>query len=289
MASSGTMSEKGSTAPSSAIYGSVRGQSSNAGKPERIVFGTVAGAAMWMLIDLLGAPHIFGAGSDAGLIPFSVAGAILGLTRYRLFFPSFAFLLLGVVIVVGYTSVMSGAMDDFIRIDPAPQSADAVVVLSGGVTADGYLTQQGLDRALKGVTLVEEGIAPVILFTREEREARGVKSTNAGDQLRFARLARLDRVLTTRSVKSTRDEALAVADVARHRGWRRIVLVTSPFHSRRACATFERAGLAVACIPSDSRDVAIRRLIYPHDRLMAFGLWLYETAGTLRYRQMGWI
>ena len=283
------MSEKGGTAPSSAIYGSVLGQSSNSGKLERLVFGAVAGAAMWMMIDLLGAPQIFGIGSDAGLIPFSIAGAILGLTRYRAFFPSFGFVLLCTVIVIGYTGVVSHAMDNFIRIDPAPPSADAVVVLSGGVTADGFLTQQGLDRALKGVALVEEGIAPVLLFTREERKARGVKSTNAGDQLRFARLARLDRVLSTRSVKITRDEALAVADVARHRGWRRVVLVTSPFHSRRACATFERAGLTVSCIPSDSRDVAIKRLIYPHDRLLAFGLWLYETAGTLRYRQMGWI
>jgi uncharacterized SAM-binding protein YcdF (DUF218 family) len=289
MASSGAMSEKGGTAPFSAIYGSARGQSSKPRKLESILFGTVAGAAAWMMIDLLGAPHIFGIGSDAGLIPFSIAGAILGPTRYRALFPSASFVLLCVVIVIGYTGVVSHAMDRLIRVDSAPRAADAVVVLSGGVTADGYLSQQGIDRTLKAVTLVEEGIAPVLLFTREERTARGVKSTNAGDQLRFARLARLDRVLTTRPVKSTRDEALAVADVARHRGWRTIVLVTSPFHSRRACATFEHAGLTVSCIPSDSRDVAIKRLVNPNDRLVAFGLWLYETAGTLRYRQMGWI
>jgi uncharacterized SAM-binding protein YcdF (DUF218 family) len=289
MASTGTVSEKGIDSPSSAIYESARGQSSNRMKLERLLVGTVAGAATWMMIDLLGVPHIFGIGADAGLIPFSILGAILGVTRFRALFPSISFVILCVVIIVSYTDVTSRSIDRFIRQDPLPASADAVVVLSGGVTPDGYLTQQGLDRTLKGVMLVEDGIAPVILFTREERKAGGLESTNADDQLRFSRLARLDRVMTTRPVKSTRDEALAVADIAKYRGWKRIVVVTSPFHSRRACATFERVGLTVSCIPGDSRDVAIKRLVYPHDRLIAFGLSLYETAGTLRYRQMGWI
>ena len=242
-----------------------------------------------MMIDVLGTPHIFGIGPDAGLIPLSIAGALLALTRFRAVIPALGFILLCTILIIGYTGVVSHAIDRFIRADPVPDSADAVVVLSGGVTADGYLTGQGLDRTILGVMLVEDGTAPVLVFTREERKANGVTSTNAGDQLRFAKLARLNRVLTTRPVKSTRDEALAVANIARHRRWKRIVVVTSPFHSRRACATFERVGLTVSCVPSDSRDVAIKRLVYPRDRLLAFGLWLYETAGTLRYRQLGWI
>ena len=289
MASTGTVSGKGSSDPSSAIYGSAHGQSSNRANLERFVIGAVTGFATWMMLDLLGVPHIFGIGPDAGFIPFSVVGAIVGVTRFRAFFPSVSFVLLCVVIVISYTGVTSHSIDRFVREDPAPASADAVVVLSGGVTSDGYLSQQGIDRTLKGVALVEAGIAPVILFTRENRKARGVKSTNAADQLRFSRLAGLERVMTTRPVKSTRDEALAVRDIAKYRQWKRIVLVTSPFHSRRACAAFEQVGLVVSCIPSESRDVAIKRLVYPRDRLLAFGLWLYETAGTLRYRQMGWI
>ena len=256
---------------------------------ERVLAGAVAGALTWLLLQLLGVPHIVGIGSDTLLIPCSVAGAILGATRYRAFFLSVAFVLLCLSIVIGYSSITSHAMDKFIRTDPLPASADAVVVLSGGVTADGYLSQQGVDRTLKGVTLVEQGVAPVILFTRENRKSRGVRSTNAADQLRFAHAARLNRIMTTRPVKSTRDEALAVAQIARYRGWKRVVLVTSPFHSRRACMTFERAGLTVSCIPGDARDVALKRLVYPRDRILAFGLWLYETAGTLRYRQMGWM
>jgi uncharacterized SAM-binding protein YcdF (DUF218 family) len=274
----------------SGIYEPHHLQSTDGGKGVWIVLGIVSGCAAWLLTDLLGAPQIVGIGGDAGLIPFSLLGAALGWTqRFRRAMPALALLLLAATLVIAYTGVTEGAPSRFIRSDPIPKSADAVVILSAGVTADGYLTQQGIDRTVKGLSLIEQGVAPTLLFTREERKSRGVRFTNAVDQLRFVNLARINRVFTTQPVMSTHDEAVAVASVARHRGWHRIVLVTSPFHSRRACATFEHVGLTVSCVPSDSRDVALQRLIFPHDRIVAFGLWLYETVGTLRYRQQGWI
>jgi uncharacterized SAM-binding protein YcdF (DUF218 family) len=256
---------------------------------ELILTGAVAGGALWLLLDLLGVPNVFGLGSEAGLIPLIVVGALLALTRFRLVVPSISLMLICVVMIVAYTPVIVGPARTFIRADPLPSSADAVVVLSAGVTPDGFLTQQGTDRALKGVQLVESGLAPVIVFTLEEKRTGGKRYNSVGDQKRISAIARISNVLFTRRVKSTHDEAVAVAAIARERGWRRIALVTSPFHTRRACATFEKTGLIVSCVPSESRDIAVRRLIYPHDRVAAFGMWLYETAGTLRYRQLGWI
>ena len=258
-------------------------------KAERVLSGAIAGAATWLILDVLGVPHIFGIASDAGLIPLTILAAILGVTKIRLMFPIVAVILILVTVGVAYTTVVVKPAQQLVRSDSLPASADAVVALSGGINADGYLTQQGADRTLKAVELVTIGVAPVLLFTREEKKIGSAMTTSEEDQRRIASIGRVERMLTTRRVRSTRDEALAVASVARHRGWKRIVLVTSPFHSRRACATFEKAGLTVSCVPSDSRDVALRSMRHAHDRLAAFGLLLYETAGTLRYRQAGWL
>lgn len=258
-------------------------------RAERILSGAVAGAATWLVLDLLGVPDIVGIGSEAGLIPLTVLAAILGATRLRLLFPVIAILLVVLTSVVAYTTVVVKPAQRLVRADSLPSTADAVVALSGGMTADGHLTQQGADRTLKAVELVANGVAPVLLFTREEKKTGDSVVTSAEDQRRIASLGRAARLMTTRRVRSTRDEAVAVRSVARHRDWKRIVLVTSPFHSRRACATFEKAGLTVSCIPSESRDVAIRTLRNPHDRIVAFSLLMYETAGTLRYRQAGWL
>ena len=253
------------------------------------MLGAVAGATVWLLLDQLGVPEIFGIGADVGLLPLTVLAAILGMTRVRFFLVKVAIVLLSLTFLIAYTPIMGSPTRSLIRSDPVPRSADAVVVLSGGLTADGLLTQQGIDRSLKGVELVENGVAPVLVFTREEKKGAASSRSSAEDQTRLAQMARLPKVFTTRKVTSTRDEALAVSSIAKYRGWRNIVLVTSPFHSRRACSTFERVGLFVSCVPSDSRDVAVKKLDDPHDRIAAFGLYLYELAGSVRYRIAGWI
>ena len=97
------------------------------------------------------------------------------------------------------------------------------------------------------------------------------------------------RVGVVAPVHSTRDEALRTAALARRAGWRTVAVVTSPLHTRRACATFERVGLAVVCVPSEERSFALRHLRSPGDRLEAFGYWLYETLGWLEYRRRGWV
>ena len=287
------MDERGRTGSAVPIYERDPVQASvravTVSRRERVLGGVAAGAALWLLIDMLGIPHIFGIGSDAGLIPFAVVGGALALSRFSRIIPLAAAVLLTVAIVVAYTGIADRAALSFVRQDPLPVSADAIVALSAGVTADGYMTQQGLDRTLTAVELVKRGIAPVLVLTREERRDDGIRVSPANDQRRLAALAGVSEVLTTKRVMSTHDEAVQVSAIARARGWKRVVLVTSPFHSRRACATFEKRGLAVSCAPSDSRDIAVKLLKYPHDRIGAFGMWLYETAGTLRYRQRGWI
>ena len=287
------MDERGRTDSAQPIYEREPVQASAGAvtrmREERVLAGVAAGAALWLLIDVLGIPHIFGIGSDLGLVPFAVLGGVLAVSRFSKIVPIVAAALLAVAIVVAYTGVADRAALSFVREDPLPASADAVVALSAGATADGYMTQQGLDRTLSAVELVKRGIAPVLVLTREERFEDGVLVSPAADQRRLAALAGVSQVVTTGRVKSTHDEAVQIARIARARGWQHIVLVTSPFHSRRACATFEKAGLEVTCAPSDSRDIAVKRLRFPSDRIGAFRMWLYETAGTLRYRQSGWI
>lgn len=251
--------------------------------------GAVSGGAVWLIFAIIGVPKIVGIDSESGLIPLIVIGALVARGRFRFVMPAVAFLSLMVVALVSYTPIMSAGVRPFVRSDPLPRSADAIVVLSAGVTGDGYLSQEGLDRTLKGVELAASGVAPLVVFTLEEKGS-GAKVYNAtGDQRRIAKLAGVSNVIFTGSVKSTHGEALEVLKMATARGWSRVVLVTSPFHTKRACATFEKLGIKVSCTPSDSRGIAVKRLVYARDRLGAFAMLLYETAGTIWYGQRGWI
>ena len=254
----------------------------------RALTGAVLGAALWLLICELGFPRIFGIGRLSVLPLPILTGALIGLTRFRrtlVWLNAFSIVLLS---LVAFTPVMEPATDRLIRRDPVPAQADAIVVLSAGVTLDGMLPQQGLDRIIKGVELARARVAPRIILTRERKNWRGEVITSDRDQNRLAAFAGAN-VITTGRTASTRDEALRVKEIADRHGWKRIVLVTSAFHSRRACETFEKVGLAVSCVPADSRDLAVINLIGPDDRVRAFSLWTYELAGTLRYWAAGWI
>ncbi len=255
----------------------------------RGLVGFVLGAAFWMVVSQLGLPRILGIGTTGGEIPAGLIGALIASTRlYRVLLLTTVALVL-LLGVIAFTNVVEKPVRSLVRVDPTPRDADAIVVLSGGVTNDGFLPQQASDRLRKALELRKAHVAPILLLTSERtrKGRRGVNTTR--DQDGFIALAGVDSVLRTNWVTSTHAEAVETSRIAASRRWRRIIVVTSPAHSRRACATFEKAGLAVSCIPAESRDVALNKMTSAHDRVGAFALWIYELAGTVRYRQLGYL
>lgn len=90
-------------------------------------------------------------------------------------------------------------------------------------------------------------------------------------------------------VATTHDEALATSQLLAPASGRSIVVVTSPLHTRRACATFEAVGFAVTCWPSDERRYALHTFSGIRSRLAATVDWLYERAAVIEYRWRGWM
>jgi len=260
-----------------------RGRALNAG------FGAILGIATWLLLITMGIPYVFRISEYDGLAPFAILGALAGLTRLRkvLWMPAVAMTL--VLMVVAYTAVIEGPVRSLVRRDAVPPRADAVVVLSAGINPDGLLGWQATDRIIKGIELIQAGIAPTIVTTRERNVFRGKVITSEQDQKRLLALGGVTDALVTPVINNTREEAVAVERIARSRGWNQLVLVTSPAHSRRACGTFEKVGLKISCVPSDSRDVAFIVLGNGEDRIAALRLLVYERVGTAFYRWKGWL
>lgn len=269
--------------------GEVRASDRSAGtKWFRAATGSVVATGIWLILSELGFPHLAGI-STLGLLPVAAAtGALAGLTRLRKPLVWFGAVSIALLLVTGFTNVIVAPARAMLRSDQVPASADAIVVLSAGATGDGMLPQQGLDRLLKGIELARAGVAPRIVVTTERKRVRGKWVTTSPDQKRLAPMAGVE-IVTTGVSRSTREEAIRVKALAQEGKWSRIVLVTSAFHARRACATFEKLELEVSCIPADSRDVAVLTIAEPHDRVRAFAMWMYEMVGTARYKMAGWL
>ena len=131
-------------------------------------------------------------------------------------------------------------------VDEGPAASDAIVIL-GDDNYDG-------DRATRAAELLKAGWAPRIVAS-----GRGLRS--------YASIAELEEHdLTDRGVpvsaivrfahraENTRDEAAAISQLISSRGWKRIILVTSNYHTRRARYICERSFPA----GTDLRVVAAR-------------------------------
>ncbi|HXX71148.1 MAG TPA: YdcF family protein [Candidatus Acidoferrum sp.] len=123
-------------------------------------------------------------------------------------------------------------MGGFWVIDETPAQADAIVMLGD----DDF----SADRAARAAQLYRAGWAPRVVASgrylrpyasiaeleQHDLEERGVPAT---DVVRF-----------TQKAENTREETAALAQLISSRGWKRILLVTSNYHTRRSRYLAER-------------------------------------------------
>ena len=129
-----------------------------------------------------------------------------------------------------------------------------------------------------------------MLVSRETRNFGGRPVSDSADMQNLTSMIGLPAsIIFVDSILTTRTEALRMRSIARAKGWTTLVVVTSPLHTRRACATFEAVGFKVVCVPASVRDSGLDPNSNAEDRLRAFRSWLYERFATDSYRRRGWI
>lgn len=251
--------------------------------------GAVLGGLIAIGIEQLGVSALFKTNASF-LLPLILIGGTLALTRLSVLVWLAAGAIVLSVAVISYTALASDLIRPLVRRDSLPPVLDAVVVLSGGTTADQMMGSATLDRLLTGAELARAGRTRALVLSREEWVRGGRAFSDSIDQSNIVRLARVSvPIFFIDSATSTRNEALLARKLSVGKNWSEIGVVTSPLHTRRACATFERLGFNVTCIPSAYREGGLQHLDNPGDRANAFRNWLDEMAGTLKYRQAGWI
>jgi len=136
--------------------------------------------------------------------------------------------------------------------------ADAVVVLGGifGAPMDeGYVPNLGesAERLEAGIRLVQQGRAPWLVFTgaRVPSDARQIIEGELARREATERGVAPEKILVTGQVGDTADEAGRFAALARERGWKSVILVTSAWHMPRAARMFRWAGVPITPFPVD--------------------------------------
>lgn len=109
--------------------------------------------------------------------------------------------------------------------------ADAIVAISGGDTAA---------RAREAIELYQQGWAPLIIFSGAAQDKQNASNAEVMRQMALASHVPSEAILIDEVSVSTSDNAAQVRSLAQQRGIKRLILVTSPYHQRRASIEFNR-------------------------------------------------
>ena len=198
---------------------------------------------------------------DVVLLP-GLLGMAAALSPARRLLRVAACALAALMLLVGYTPLMSRLLPTVMHSDPL-EHAPAIVVLSTSLRKDNTLNAAGQERFVHGYLLLRQGLGP---YSRAHSAIPkiGDQSPVVMDQMRTLGLDYpVERDVP---VVNTHDEAVLAAQLARRHGWKRVILVTHPWHERRARAVFRKAGLDVICSPCVEGAYSIADLTDPLGR-----------------------
>jgi uncharacterized SAM-binding protein YcdF (DUF218 family) len=192
-------------------------------------------------------------------------------------------LLGGIALLFFFSSVFTplpNLLASWFAIPPRLGPAEAIVVLgAGGVSSDGALSNTSLRRALHGIILHRNGLAPLLVFSGSPRR-KPKSEVEARAELAHELGVPSDAILTIFS-HTTREEATQAAALLHPRNIRKILLVTDSLHMSRAQRLFEQAGFEVLAASADDFSNAAES---PEGRLELMRRTFEEILARLYYR-----
>lgn len=181
-----------------------------------------------------------------------------------------------------------------LKISQPPQKADAIVVFAGGVGESGQVGQGYEERVQEAVDLYRKGYASHILFssgyTYLFREPLVMKA------LAISLGVPENSIILEDMAKNTLENVKLTRHILIDHGWRKILLVSSPYHMKRASLVFRKAAndIKVTYVP------ILNSRFYAHSSMNRGGSWkqinikqikgiLHEYIGIIYYWLKGYI
>jgi uncharacterized SAM-binding protein YcdF (DUF218 family) len=221
------------------------------------------------------------------ILLLSLALSLNGFTRRIL---SGLTLLVGFLLALCVFTPVLQPIQRFLDVTQLPSRADVIVILGGGLHCGSTdLESSSLARTTKGLELWKAGYAPTVTISDTTGLWDNCVSLEQPTRQEISSLEPKNppEIVVLPGVQNTRMEAQAVFREAQKRGWKNILIVTAPAHSRRARATFTQLKLQ-AFVVSSGEPRYDTDLHLPHDRLKAMPVVIRELAGFVKYTLLGW-
>lgn len=238
------------------------------------------------------------------LLSFWLGRSLWRRRRGGLWLPALAW---GLLTLISCTPLASLILADLEETFPAVKlaelaTADAIVCLGGGTEPSdleptGFHLKTGADRLSTALTLasMQQTSSLVLGGGGYEQAGEMISEADALQAYCQKHLTLKSQILSLGVCSDTHDEALKVAALAKERGWKTVLLVTSAYHMPRSMVTFRKAGVPVSAVPCNylsslNRVGDLHWIHLPSSQgFELFSVWVHEFIGHWVYYWRGWL
>ena len=173
-----------------------------------------------------------------------------------------------------------------LKVTAPPALADAIVVFAGGVGESGQAGGGYQERVKQAIDLYKSGYAPIVVlssgFVYSFREAEVMRAVAVDNGVPSG------SILLEQKAANTHENVMFVKNILDDHHCTRVLLVSSPYHMRRALLTWHQVAPAIAVIPTPPPQSQF----YEHSRGASFeqirGI-VWEYVATIAYWRRGWL
>jgi uncharacterized SAM-binding protein YcdF (DUF218 family) len=193
--------------------------------------------------------------------------------------------ILALYLIVFYTNAIWWVAAP-LRLDAAPARADAIVVFAGGVGESGKAGGGTQERAERAIDLFKGGYASHLIFSTGY-----TYSFPEAEQMRALAVQQgvpPEAVVLEPRATDTHQNVVFTDEILRARQWSSVLLVSSPYHMRRALLAWHKAAPAVRVVPTPP----LKSQFYDHSRgasLEQVHAIAHEYLALIGYRIRGWL
>ncbi len=138
--------------------------------------------------------------------------------------------------------------------------ANAIVILGAGTYSLNYLNEDTLNRTLAGYLIYKKTKLPIIV-------SGGAVFGSICDAKAMAKMLKelgveQSNIIEENKSKDTYQNALYTAEICKTKGFKKIILVTSAYHMKRALKFFSKTGLQILTYPADFKQTKDHYSVY---------------------------
>jgi uncharacterized SAM-binding protein YcdF (DUF218 family)/glycosyltransferase involved in cell wall biosynthesis len=173
-----------------------------------------------------------------------------------------------------------------LKLSVPPVQSDAIVVFAGGVGESGRAGGGAQERLARAVELYKEGYAPNVIFS-----SGFVYSFHEAEVMRTLAIqlgVPASAIMLEEKASNTYENVRFVDAILREHGWSHVLLVSSPYHMRRALLVWHRQAPEATIVPTPAQESQF----YQHERgasLEQVRAILQEYVAIAAYWRRGWL